>query len=180
MSNLKSALETATNVALLIVCSLLVWLFVAHRELWLHGRQQPISGPDVLVGKTLAPLPEYDWKRHDRTLVLAIRQGCSFCEASMPFYKRLSELQKANQIRARLLAVMPDQAKTASVELQSGGVNIEGAFQQPLSAIYVSATPTLLMVNAQGKVERDWVGQLSSAQETEVITALQSTVSARN
>ena len=44
MANLKSILENTTNAALLVVCSLLAWLFLTHHDLWLHGGQDPIKG----------------------------------------------------------------------------------------------------------------------------------------
>jgi hypothetical protein len=172
VANLKSILENTTNAALLVMCTLLAWLFLTHHDLLLTGRQGPAPEVQALLGKTLPPLPDHDWKRQDQTLVMAIRQGCSFCEASIPFYRRLSDLRKADRIRARLLAVMPDPAAAASSQLQAGGVDVEGAFQQPLRSLYVSATPTLLLVNAEGKVVRAWVGQLTPQQESEVVSAV--------
>jgi hypothetical protein len=172
VANLKSILENTTNAALLVVCTLLALLFLTHHDLWLHGRQDPAPESRALLGKTLPPLPDHDWKRQNQTLVMAIRQGCSFCEASMPFYKRLSDLRKADRIRARLLAVMPDPEAAASAQLQARGVDVEGTFHQPLQSLYVSATPTLLLVNAEGKVERAWVGQLTPQQESEVVSAV--------
>jgi hypothetical protein len=172
VANLKSILENTTNAALLVVCSLLAWLFLTHHDLLLNGRQDPAPESQALLGKTLPPLPDHDWKRQNPTLVMAIREGCTFCEASMPFYKRLSDLRKADRIRARLLAIMPDPEAEASAQLQAKGVNVEGAFHQPLKSLYVSATPTLLLVNGEGKVVRAWVGQLTPQQESEVVSAV--------
>jgi len=172
VAKLKSILENTTNVALLVVCTLLAWLFLTHHDLLLQGRQDPAPESQALLGKTLPPLPDHDWKRQNRTLVMAIRQGCSFCEASMPFYRRLSDLRKAERIRTRLLAVMPDPEAPGSAQLQANGVDVEGAFQQPLRSLNVSATPTLLLVNAEGKVERAWVGRLTPQEESEVVSAV--------
>jgi hypothetical protein len=172
VANVKSILENTTNAALLVVCTLLAWLFLTHQDLWLHGKQGPAPEAQALLGKTLPPLPDHDWKRQNRTLVMAIREGCSFCEVSMPFYKRLSDLRKADRIGARLLAVMPDLEAEASAQLQAKGVYVEGAFHQPLQSLYVSATPTLLLVNGEGKVVRAWVGQLTPQQESEVVSAI--------
>jgi len=172
VAKLKSVLENTTNAALLVECGLLAWLFLAHQDLWLHGRQDQVPETQALLGKTLPSLPDHDWKSQNQTLVMALRQGCHFCEASMPFYKRLSDLRKTDRIRVRLLAVMPDPETVASAQLQENGVDVEGAFQQPLRSLNVSATPTLLLVNADGKVLRAWVGQLTPQQESEVVSAV--------
>jgi hypothetical protein len=171
MASAKSVIETSTNIALLTVCCLLGWLFVSHRDLWLHGKAQTPSDSS-LMGEVLTQLPEYDWKSHEMTLVMAMRSDCHFCQVSMPFYKHLAELQADNQFRAHLLAVMPD--TRAANPLQSGGINVQGVYELPLNSIHVSGTPTLLLVNASGRVDQAWVGLLTPAQEKDVITVLES------
>jgi hypothetical protein len=70
-----------------------------------------------LEGHTLPPLPGYRWGDHQKTLVLAIRKGCHFCEDSLPFYKRLSDLEKSNTLHAHVLAVMPDARESGAEAL---------------------------------------------------------------
>jgi hypothetical protein len=169
----RSFLETFTNISLVVVCSLLVILFFAHRDFWLHGGLQKNPQAASLQGTTLNPLPEYSWSSHKETLVLALRDGCHFCEASMPFYKRLSDLNETHQVHPHLLVVMPDDRSSGMKHLNVEGVYIEGAFAHPLSSINVSGTPTLLLVNANGRVDKAWVGQLLPAQESEVLSAVE-------
>lgn len=171
MSKAKSALEYTTNVALIVVCFLLVLFFVKHRDLLLQGKSQT-PGP-VLTGTVLTPLSEYSWNEHNKTLVLALQIGCRFCEVSMPFYKRLVELRQSDRTHAYLLAIMPNDNAAAVRQLEASGVDVPCICGRPLSSIHVSQTPTLLLVNAQGRIEREWVGQLSPSGEEQVIAELQ-------
>lgn len=121
----QKVLESLTNIAIIVVCVLLIGLFIARRDFWLHGKTQTTAELG-LTGKVLSSLPEYNWASHNKTLVLGLRQGCRFCEGSIPFYKHLSELQQSKSPNAYSLACMPDEKAVSLQQLRSGGVNIEG------------------------------------------------------
>lgn len=168
MTTAKSFLEVVTNTALIIVCGLLIWFVAAHRDYTVRGSSSPALEGQVLAGPSV-----YNWAAHAETLVLAVREGCRFCEASMPFYGHLSALQRARRVHAHLLAVMPDEGGVAARYLQARGVDVQGVYNYSLSAIRVSATPTLLLVDAKGRIDKAWVGQLTDAQENDVIATLE-------
>jgi hypothetical protein len=84
---MKSKLEVAANVAVIVLAVVIGTVFLIDR-LAKHGPDPN----EVKVGDQLPDLHAYNWKAHDRTLVLALRSGCHFCEASMPFYRRLAKL----------------------------------------------------------------------------------------
>ncbi len=171
MTRWRKTLEIVTNVAILAVCCLIGWSYFTHKHLS-FGAQAAIGEQEIrLQGQSLPNLPGYRWGSHQKTLVLAIRKGCHFCEASLPFYKQLGDLEKSNSFHAHVLAVMPDEKNAGAGVLQSSGAAIDGVFDQPLDAIKVSGTPTLLLLDADGRVEHAWVGQLSAEREKEVIVA---------
>jgi thioredoxin-related protein len=119
------------------------------------------------------PLPGYRWGDHQKTLVLAIRKGCHFCDDSLPFYKRLGDLEKRNNLHAHVLAVMPDDRESGAKALQSGDVAVDSVFSQPLDSLKVTGTPTILLLDSHGRVARAWVGQLTPQGEEELITAVE-------
>ena len=143
----------------------------SHTWVQTSKRQKHGSEEEGLVGPTLAPLPGYMWSSYPKTLVIAIRKGCPFCHASLPFYKRLDEQEKSNGLRAHVLVVMPDDASSGSSFLRKGDVEVEGIFGQELDALNVSGTPTVLLVDSSGHIERTWVGQLTPQGEKEVMKA---------
>jgi hypothetical protein len=126
---------------------------------------------DGLVGQILAPLPGYSWSSYRKTLVIAIRRGCPYCDASMPFYRRLGEQEKISVLRAHLLVVMPNDAASGSSFLSKDNLEVQGIFSQDLDALDVSGTPTLLLLDSSGRIERAWIGQLPPRGEKEVMSA---------
>ena len=132
---------------------------------------QPASAAGPLKGATLSPLPTYQWKQHPKTLVLAMREGCHFCQQSLPFYKHLSDLQSTHKLGAHLLVVTPDDKATADKTMFSSGISTDVVSQENLSDINVSGTPTLLLVNGNGKVEQAWIGKQTPAGEAAIIDA---------
>jgi hypothetical protein len=124
-----------------------------------------------IVGQTLAPLPGYSWSSYPKTLVIAIRRGCPFCDASMPFYRQLGEQERISVLRAHVLVVMPNDASSGSSLLRKGDVEVQGIFGQDLDALKVSGTPTVLLLDSSGRIERVWIGQLTQRAEKEVMSA---------
>jgi|SRR5882724_7249490 len=168
--SLKSVLETSTNVALIVVSALIIWSFATHSSVWL--RRSTRAEDAIALGSRLSPPAGYSWASHSKTLILAIREGCVYCKNSVPFYKRLSDLREKSQMRAAFLAVMPDSRETGSQFLTANNIGVDGMYSLPLSDIKVSGTPTLLLLDNQGRIEKAWVGQLPAAQENAVLAAL--------
>jgi hypothetical protein len=124
-----------------------------------------------LVGQTLAPLSGYSWSSHPETLVIAVRRGCPYCVASLPFYRQLGEQEKSNKLRAHVLLVMPDDTSTGSGLLRNADVEAQGIFGQGLDALRVPGTPTVLLLDSSGRIEREWIGELTPSGEKDVINA---------
>jgi hypothetical protein len=136
------------------------------------GRQTRESRKEAgFTGQTLADLPGYSWSSNAKTLVLALRTSCSYCHASLPFYKQLGDLERSNALHAHILAVMPADASVGSSFLAKDDVEVQAIFSQKLDVFKVSGTPTVLLVDSGGRVERTWVGQLTPQLEKEVIRA---------
>jgi len=139
MYGARKIIEVATNVAILVVCGLIGWTLVTQKTLDIRSIFPPPPGAEArLEGNTLSALPGYRWADHQKTLVLAIRKGCHFCEDSLPFYKRLTNLENSNILHAHVLAVMPDDRDSGAKALQSAGVAVECVFSQPLDSLQVS------------------------------------------
>jgi thiol-disulfide isomerase/thioredoxin len=177
--SVRKLLETLANVAVLTVSCLLIWVLISHRALFFHGAQRETQAtptapaPVSLVGTTLLPVSGVKWADHNKTLVLAIRIGCHYCEASMPFYESLSQLAAAHKLHVHLLAVMPDSREQATTLLRSKSIVMDASYDNRLTDLGIEGTPTLLLVDAQGKVYREWEGQLASRQQQDVIAAIE-------
>jgi len=163
--NIWKAVERATNVA--VILGVLLFGVLIYRN---YRASRP-DGPRT--GTTLPALTGYNWQQNPRTLVLALRKGCHFCENSMPFYRKLYGLEKTGGLNAGMVAVFPDSAQDAYAILNTQRLPIPSVSQFNLSRLSVSGTPTLILVDKNGKVEKAWVGELDSAGETGVLSAVQ-------
>ncbi len=165
----KGKLEIAVNlavlVAALVVTGYFVSLFVTR-----GASARPPSG--VAPGTRLALPVAYDFKAHERTLILAIQDGCSYCEASMPFYVELSSRVDRACSKYGLVAALPNPPATAHSLLSRFHLPVPALPNTPLTSLGVTGTPTLLLVDPLGTVINVWVGELSREDEHEVLSAL--------
>jgi len=67
---------------------------------------------------------------------------------------------------------MPQPVEAAQEYLKSMGIITDEVRQLGLDSIGVRGTPTLLLVNSSGVVERAWVGKLNRDQEQAVLDVL--------
>ncbi len=172
---MKNKVEVAANVIVIL-------LAVVIGSVFLKGRfASPGLGPnEVKAGDQLPGLHAYNWKAHERTLVLALRNGCHYCEASMPFYRSLAKLERSNQLGAHLVAVFPDDPAVVRQVLETQQLMIEALPAFELSQVRVQATPTLMLVDEQGRVSKVWMGELPAAEEAEVIAAISKPATAQS
>lgn len=84
----------------------------------------------------------------------------------MTFYR---ELVRRHSGATRLVVVAPDDPVTAKQYVDSHGFRPDVIATSDLTRIHVSGTPTLLLVNNAGVIERVWMGKLTAEREKEVL-----------
>ncbi len=158
--------EVAANVAVVCLClmmmSVIAWKFVLPHRPAAAANKPPI-------GKVLQ-VPGVDWNGGEKTVVLALSTQCHFCSESAPFYRKLAEASKAKNVR--VFALFPQSQDEARQYFKDLGVSIQEIRQGPLANIFVSSTPTLLIVNRTGVVTEGWIGKLPESLQNEVIGKL--------
>jgi peroxiredoxin len=166
-------IETLANVMTVVVSLLLSVVLV--KQFLLPGRSDRTASPQTAVGTNLTrSLPGVDWKKNGHTLILAISTRCHFCTESAPFFKRI-ENERAKDVK--LVAVLPQPVEEARKYLDGEGVHVDEVRQASLQSIGVAGTPTLLLVDAGGKVSDVWRGKLQPDDEEKVIATLRDSVS---
>jgi hypothetical protein len=101
--------------------------------------------------------------------LVALSTNCHYCTESAPFYQKLQQ-QKPGDLR--LVAVLPQTVEQSRVYLNKLGVVIGDVVQSPLGAVGVSGTPSLILIDQGGAVRDSWVGKLSEAEATKVISQI--------
>ena len=74
-------------------------------------------------------------------------------------------------LRAHVLVVMPNDASSGSRFLSRDNIEAQAIFGQRLGALKVQGTPTVLLVDSGGRIEREWIGQLTPSGEKDVLDA---------
>jgi hypothetical protein len=158
-------LEIAVNVA--ILCAFTMVAVLAGQRIW--GGRAIVSGSEPQIGARIV-LSGADWSKSDRHLILALSTTCHFCSESAAFYKRL--LTDVAGHGVHVIAVLPQPPTASRTYLNGLGLSIPEVVQSPLISVDVTGTPTLLLVDAKGKIRKAWVGKLEPEREDEVIATL--------
>ncbi|HEX8565936.1 MAG TPA: hypothetical protein VF648_09725 [Pyrinomonadaceae bacterium] len=173
MNTIGKKIETVANIAVILVC-LLLFGFLINK--WFNSKQNQsansLPAEKNIPAGTKINLPEIDWSKNGRTLLVVLQKGCRFCTESGGFYQRLVN-ETANYTDLKLVAILPQKQEDSKAYLSQLGVNINEIRQSTLSALGVAGTPTLILIDDQGKVVNSWVGRLPEIGEKSVLAALQ-------
>jgi peroxiredoxin len=140
---------------------------------------------DVVTAVTATDLNgqhyQLDYKKDGRRhLLLFFSPHCPYCEEQSPLWRDL--LEKVDHDRFRVLGVVSDREDP---RLVSEHAESAGYFKTktPLPVVFfdseslgnykLTATPTTLLIDEEGKVEQAWVGRWDRTKATEVAAALQ-------
>ncbi len=168
-SPVKKLAEVLANLSIVVAAILLCWTLLKS-HLGSSKTESNQQAGASLIGTTLPSLPAHKWSQHPATLILAIRGGCHFCEASYPFYRKLNAIESDHDSRAHLLAVMPDDPQSGGQLLKTNDLPVDAVYGEPLTSLNVTGTPTLMLLNSNGVVEKAWGGQLDQEGERSVLS----------
>jgi thioredoxin-related protein len=167
----KSTLDTVANIAIILVCAIAaVVLSLNLRDRFFP--QRPPGGPEK--GEQFAQIKEVLPAGTNKALVVAVQPSCHFCNDSMPFYKRLLDARNQKNSPVKFIAAVPaDEAKAEEAQkFAAVGAQPDGMVKLDFAAIKAPGTPTLLLVDNNGKVLDVWVGKLKSSEEKDVLEVL--------
>ena len=165
-NNLSSKIELTANVLIIAVAVVFVIVLV-QKFLFKPENKQPQIQPTIGAKVNLLGV---DWSRQPRTLILALRSDCRFCNESAPFYQRL--LTEAKTKNVKVITVFPTAVEESTAYLDKLGVQGVEVRRLPLTNLQAGATPTLILANDKGEVTNYWVGRLPPDKEDEVINKL--------
>lgn len=160
---MKAKLEAIANIAVIFV-ALAVGYVVLGRYVAAYRTPRLVA-----AGDRLAKIPGLDWRQHRHTLVLVLNTGCHFCEQSVPFYQKLAETQGPAGNDLEIIAAFPNAANMVGEFMTRANLRIRSVAEVPLEKLRVNATPTLILVDRSGQVERSWVGMLTTVEEIDLL-----------
>lgn len=163
MRRIKELLETVSNI--LVIVGFIVVGVIFYRAY--------ASDPRLRIGDHLPQLTEYAWSSHQHSLLIVVRDGCHYCQESMPFYRKLVRLRDDGHTPVDIVAISPDSRDVATKDLAKNEVDIPVIAPLDLSSLKVSGTPALILVDHSGAVEKCWIGKLDEIGENDVIASVQ-------
>jgi hypothetical protein len=161
-------LERLTYVCLITLCILSAGTLA--KRWWLKDRtQEQVVSPNMLIGQRI-DIPGATWGSSQINVVVFLSGECRFCEASMPFYRRLaSEHRHAAGSGVSLLAVSLEPSEYLSDHLASEQLQFDHVFQLKQPSALLHATPTFLIVDKNGVIQRAAIGELPATKEDEML-----------
>jgi thioredoxin-related protein len=170
----KSSLDTAANVAIIVVCAIAAIVLIRNQFFPPRPAPQPGAPPRIEKGERFEQLKAVVPVGTERALVVAVTPTCHFCDESMPFYKQLLDRRNQQSSAVKFIAAVPtEQAKAEEAKkFADAGAAPDGLVRLDFAAVKVPGTPTLLLVDKQGKVLDVWVGKLEEDRQKEVLAVL--------
>jgi|SRR6185312_1333929 len=167
----KSPLDTAANIAIILVCAIAAVVLVRNQFFPARPAGAP---PQIEKGEQFAALKGAVPAGATRALVVAVSPTCHFCNDSLPFYKQLVDERNSKGSGVKFIAAVPSEDSKApeTEKFTNAGVTPDNVVHLDFSSIKVPGTPTLLLVDNNGKVLNVWVGKLDEGGEKEVLKVL--------
>jgi peroxiredoxin len=153
-SNLRANIELCAQIVVAIAVIVVAGVIVKRHVF--PQRPTPLNVQGIAAGEHLN-LPDVDWKRTQKTLVFFLNKDCHFCTSSAPFYRQWIEEASSKQ-NFSLVAVLPNSAEEAQAYIQSIRLPIADIHVGPLAPYKIVGTPTVLLVDESGIVEKVWFG----------------------
>lgn len=168
-TKLKSYLEVTTNVAVLLV-ALAILVTLAWN--YFGRRPAPLLQAGFQKGQTFAQVPGIRYDSSPQTLFIAMNTHCHYCAESLPFYKQLADAQRTSSRATHVVVLFPNQETEVMQYVQQNGLDLETIASVDFSALNISGTPTLILLDDDGRVLDFWVGKLPQEQEQQVVKAV--------
>jgi hypothetical protein len=167
-ARIAASIQLGANVAVIVTCAIVGWVAL-HRT---QPTPQALA-PTYAIGDRVGPINGVDFAGSQQTLLMVLREDCQYCEASVPFYQKLTaELTSKAGRKVRVVVASTDAPSALSAYLKANDILVDQVAEVQPGALKVPGTPFLMLVDAKGAVTQLWRGKLRVKQEQEVISLL--------
>ena len=161
-------IQTGANAAVFAAAMAVLWL-AFHRNVEAPGPLPPIYA----AGEKIGSVGRVDFRNTPATLVMYLRQDCTYCRQSLPFYHRLTAAAKrAGAPPLRFVVATTDEESVMRKHLNDQDLSVDDVASVKQGALKIPGTPALLLVDATGTITKVWRGLLSGKEEEAVFAQL--------
>lgn len=139
-----------------------------------HINRQALPNPrpsTPLIGKPCR-LNSAPWERSARSVAIALRSTCKFCASSVPFYRRVSDMNRAKGSSLAIHVVSPEAPSVIGDFLGRGSISADRVFQLRLDSLGIAGAPAILIVDQRGDITGEFVGILDESSQRAVVERL--------
>jgi predicted transcriptional regulator len=151
-------------VALTVLSIIAVFFFVRESS--------PKLSLGLEKGKTFAQLSNIDYSKSDQTLLIALNSTCSYCQESLPLYRRVTSNRVRTDKALRVVGLFPNDAEEVVKYIQQNQLIIDTVAGVDFNALHISGTPTMILVDHNGVVKEFRNGKLSDRETDEFLRFL--------
>jgi thioredoxin-related protein len=158
LRKLKQALEITSNVVVILAAVAFVAALLVARHNAQKGVEASRTQEASLLHDNLPQLVEPDGKH--KLLLIAMSTTCSFCKASVPFYKQLLARPIPD---TKVVGLFPQGDGEVKEYEKNMGLSLPFKSNIAFDRMGVVGTPTVILLDASGHQEKSWMGLLSQA-----------------
>jgi hypothetical protein len=165
---LKNAAEIASNIAVVLVAVAVLSFAIAY--FWIPSQPKMIAGLEK--GQQFSPVPNLDYKGSEQTLLIVLNTDCSYCQQSVPLFRKVMDAFPRGNKSLRVVALFPNKIKEVADYLRANALNVDSVADVNLDALHVPGTPTMILVNRRGEVQNFWLGKLEEPESAAFLREL--------
>lgn len=165
----KSFIEITTNIAVLLMAIIVITFFIHH---YLTQRKQPTPinlKTGFQKGQLFPQLQNINYAKSAKTLLIVLNIKCSFCTEGIPFYNQLADLQNKSKSNVDIIALFPNEEAEVRQYIQQNQIKINHIAKVDFDSLNIGGTPTIILVDSNGKIIDFWLGKLTMNTEQQVI-----------
>lgn len=166
---LKSFIEAASNIAVVVVA---VVVLASFARSYLRATPRVVLQGGLLKGSQFPQLPGVDFRKSQKTLLVAMDSKCDYCSESLPFYKNLADSLRGRSNDARMIAVFPSAEEETKRYAQQSQLNVDTIFGLDFKMLNLSALPAMILIDNNGRLLDFWIGKPSKDTEKQILNRL--------
>jgi len=167
-------LNFAASALVLTVATAFIGLLIYRTS---FQKQNAVEARLLKAGETFTGLQEINFSKSRNTVLLALDTKCSYCDLSIPFYKRLIA-NISQSPGTRVIALFNNGRIEAEDYVKKHDLDVEFMTKADLVMTKVDLTPTVVLVDTNRIIMASYEGMLPEKQEQDLIKALERNTSA--
>jgi len=167
----KERLEILTNIAVLLVAVAILAVLALNYI----GGQKPVPRivEGLQQGQQFPTISGVAYTGAASTLLIAMSTKCAYCTQSIPFYNQLADMKINGKTSLRAIAIFPNSDDEVQRYAQQHQLKTEHKSSIDFEQLKLTATPTMVLVDQNGRVVNFWVGALKPDAQQQFLNSLE-------